>query len=321
MDPKYRKFKQQESKSHEKLLKVILQIYKPYLRRGLKKPVAEELSENDTSEDNEEFEPVRSKNYSACKVKVDNETLEKQRKEEQGKKILGDSNPSLLSMYVNGEITLSQLKQNYYSQCKKIDYVCYDNLKSQLNLPEKSISSPNRTRECHQSYSKKEVNFRSRPKSASWNYNTKVNHLSSFSVLANDKGNNDKELQKASSVYSKRKWNSSIKASQNLISDPCRLINVTNDRKERPKSSIRHGGRLSAKAMHDIMVETIFPVKKEEKKEKAVPTEVRLAMRKAAERASSYKRKPHSHSITSMIRSHHKQSSVKAEVRDIIYLY
>ena len=237
MDPKYRKFKQQESKSHEKLLKVILQIYKPFLRKNNKKPPEEEEKPEDWTDDElETVQDPQKTNYSLCKVKVDDETLEKQRREEQGRKLLGSDYPHLLVMYVNNEISMAQLKQHYYSLSKKIEYTCYDNLKSSLHLSEPGSSQASRVHACLKYSTKPEVPRprTTRPKSASWNYNTKVAYQGQISSMPGPVQNRE-ALSKPSTVSGgHRRWNSSVKASVSLISEPCRMVNVTNDRKERP---------------------------------------------------------------------------------------
>ena len=212
MDPKFRKFKQQESKSHEKLLKVILQMYKPYLHRNIKKkPEYEETEGNDSIE--EDTEPVminsRNKDYAIYQTKIDDKTLEKQRREEQARKLLGHDYPFLIPQYVNGEITLAQLKQHYYSLCKKIDYVCYDNLKLALGLPESNISKPQKDRECYKHYHSQSQPLQAsntRPKSASWNYNTKLkqNPVQTISIT-NSIFNSDDTSRSKSSFHSQRK--------------------------------------------------------------------------------------------------------------------
>ena len=80
-----------------------------------------------------------------------------------------------------------------------------------------------------------------------------------------------------------------------------------------------YGGRLSAKAMHDIMVESLFPYKKVKDNGNEITEEAREAMKKAAERIRNYKNKPRSRSISIILKSS-KKSSVLGEVRDVIYI-
>ena len=94
MDPKFRKFKQQESKSHEKLLKVILSLYKPYIRKNRRKSEDKDGLSQDEGSD-EEIEEVliqKNKDYASFKTKVDDETLERQKRAEQAEKVLGEDN-------------------------------------------------------------------------------------------------------------------------------------------------------------------------------------------------------------------------------------
>jgi 6-pyruvoyl-tetrahydropterin synthase len=243
MDLKFRKFKQQESKSHEKLLKVILQIYKPYLRKTRvnkklqesESQLSDELENKEDVFDGEDSLPAQStpaKDYSGYQIKVDDETLEKQRRAEQANKIIGDTNPNLSNMYINGEITLAQLKQTYYSSTKKIDYVCYDNLKSMLGLPDKTITAHQRSRECYRNYKSINSMPTKRPGSASWNFDPKIKNQSISYSITNSKHN--VEQSKNESINTSKKWISSIKIDSSLAMEPCRTVNVTNHRKERP---------------------------------------------------------------------------------------
>ena len=168
MDPKFRKFKQQESKSHEKLLKVILSLYKPYIRKNRRKSEDKDGLSQDEGSD-EEIEEVliqKNKDYASFKTKVDDETLERQKRAEQAEKVLGEDYPHLATMFINKEITLAQLKQNYYSLSKKIDYVCYDNLKNMLGISQ-TQSTHQRIRECYRNSRHEEPSQHKRPQSAS----------------------------------------------------------------------------------------------------------------------------------------------------------
>ena len=227
------KYKKLYSKSHEKILKVILQIYKPILMRKPKNNNNEDDSSIISSgSDSDPDQPVqvKPKDYSANLIKVDDASLEKRKREETIEKLMGKDYPHLAQLYISGQITLPQLKQHYYSLSKKIEYICYDELKQSLKMSPGSHQVRHRNRECHSSYQPPKETRRQRPHSASWNYNTKVEKKYESSRITSEVFNLEMNKAEKEAKY----WNPSIKVDQNLISEPYRRVCVTNDRKERP---------------------------------------------------------------------------------------
>lgn len=225
------KYKKLYSKSHEKILKVILQKYKPILMR---KPISSNTEDESPilSSDSDSDQPVqvKAKDYSSNLIKVDDASLEKRKREETAEKLMGKDYPHLAQLYISGEITLPQLKQHYYSLSKKIEYICYDELKQSLKLSPGSHQVRHRNRECNSSYKPTRETQRQRPHSASWNYNTKVEKKYESSSITSEVFNLEMSKAEKEAKY----WNPSIKVDQNLISEPYRRVCVTNDRKERP---------------------------------------------------------------------------------------
>ncbi|OMJ91549.1 hypothetical protein SteCoe_5925 [Stentor coeruleus] len=318
MDAKANKFKKLFSKSHEKILKVIMQKYKPTLKHKQQKNPEETKDSGSSylSSSDDECPIIHRKDYSSQKIKVDDQTLEKQRRQEEATKIMGSNYPNLALSYANGEITLAQLKQSYYSQAKKIDYTCYDNMKNILRIKDQDYTHKS-FRQCFRKKDIKKQMINSRPHSVLWNSNTKVQKDCDLIRITSSVYNS--EEQKLSNSSLSKAWNNSVKADPGLITDDYRRINVTNDKRERPRSSLYHGGRLSAKAMHDIMVESLFPEKKIVQDKRNISETSRNAMKKAVERVKNYRNNSHSMSISVIGKFKRLRPSV-AEVRDIIHL-
>lgn len=233
MDAKANKFKKLFSKSREKILKVIMQKYKQVLKRKpLTNPEETKDSGSDYPSSNSSDSPaINHKDYTGQKIKIDDAAIEKQHRQDQVTKIMGSNYPHLASSYINGEITLAQLKQSYYYQAKKIEYTCYDNMKELLKSNNQDKS--NKTiRECYRAKPNDQGPTRRRPQSASWNYNTKLNkNYESTNVTSSIFNDTEKSIKDLNTT---KIWNSSVKADPNLITDECRKVHVTNDRKERP---------------------------------------------------------------------------------------
>jgi hypothetical protein len=232
MKGREQKYKKLYSKSHEKILKVILQKYKYLLNRKQPKPADSEGSSFSSSDTESERQlQIKPKDYSNNPIKVNDEALERLKRAELIEKMMGNNYPDLAQQYISGEITLSQLKQHFYLLSKKIDYTCYDDLKQSLNLSSSPSSSKPRSRECHSSRRPSREASRRRPHSASWNFNTKIEKKyesnSITSEIFNQNSINDVKKEG-------KNWNTSIKVDVNLISDPSRRVCITNDRKERP---------------------------------------------------------------------------------------
>lgn len=233
MDAKANKFKKLFSKSHEKILKVIMQKYKPALKNKQRK-IPEETKDSSSSylsSSEDECPIIHRKDYAYQKIKVDDLTLEKQRRQEEATKIMGSNYPNLTLSYVNGEITLAQLKQSYYSQAKKIDYICYDNMKNILGIKDQGWAHKS-FRQCFRKKESKKQVALNRPHSVLWNNNTKVQKDCDL-VRITSSIYNSEDQKLGNSSFSKA-WNSSVKPDPGLITDECRKINVTNDRRERP---------------------------------------------------------------------------------------
>jgi hypothetical protein len=84
---------------------------------------------------------------------------------------------------------------------------------------------------------------------------------------------------------------------------------------------LKYGGKLSAKAMHDMMVESIFPYKRPPEIQKnRVSPEVKSAVQKASERIKNYSPYKHRRACSAMMKKTLTQNRATSEVRDIIYL-
>ena len=196
-----------------------------------KKPGERSLTDSSSEGEIDFSKLIQHKDTSSNPIKVDDYSKEKRKREETSQKILGNKYPHLSQMYINGEITLAQLKQNFYALAKNIDYTCYDSLRESLGLGFIK-KTENVTRECYKQIKPEAMPRRRRPQSASWNFNAKViKHYQSSSITSTIfNADSNKPREKSPT----KQWNSSIKADLGLITDQCRLIRVTNDRKERP---------------------------------------------------------------------------------------
>ena len=74
-----------------------------------------------------------------------------------------------------------------------------------------------------------------------------------------------------------------------MISDQYRCVGVTNDRKQLRVPNLKYGGRLSAKAMHDLVVESLYPCRRKVVSEVEIGKGVRRAVSSAKRRIKEYK--------------------------------
>ncbi|CAG9333551.1 unnamed protein product [Blepharisma stoltei] len=332
MEARNRKFRQQESRNHEKLLKVILQIYKPKYRRS-ERPHLGKTPETDTessnSESTETISEIKLNDYEPPKVKIDYSALEWDQKYKEANKITNGEFPGLIQDYCKGSISLSQLKQRYYSKKKNFNYYCLDDVQSSLIAPKEISLNPKKKHGC---IKRLEVhpqrNLSVGKTSSGWNFSTKVNNprIELSPQSAEEKSNiklSKTPTNDSRAHHRQQRWCSVSKVDESLITDDYRKYRVTNDRKERDVPNIKYGGRLSAKNMHDILVSSLFPAKNPTERPQT-PQKVKDAVFAAKLRIKHHNNSPpvKSRPVTaSLLNSRRTNVSFTGfEIRDQIYI-
>lgn len=330
MEARTRKFKLQESKNHEKLLKVILQIYKPKYRSRPKINESQITSDTDLASDSSEIidfeKEFKLRDYQPPKIKAEN-LAEQDKRTKDARLITNGEFPDLIAEYVIGKLTLSQLKQRYYSKKRNISYFCLDDIQSSLLSSHNTSSKHIRKRRCYKQAESPQKLGSSRNNS-NWNFSTKANSV--FSVIPKQRKvesqremSSDSPTSKSDISTRQKRWCSVSKVDESLITDDYRKYRVTNDRRERDVPNMKHGGRLSAKNMHDILVGSLFPDKRTEIDRPETPKIVKDAIVAAKSRLRSYKNSPSikARPVTSLLSTHRTNVSFNGfEIKDQIYI-
>jgi len=325
----HKKIKQQNSRNQNKYLRVILQNYSSVINKPRPKPEPKPVSESEEENALEEapkFE-VTFRDLSS-NSQIDPTSREKQRKVSQAIRLVGSNYPDIVHDYAEGRISMSQLKQRYYSRVRNVNYTCLDDLKDLLKKDTNTASV--KIRSCIRSKFAQQFKSPQKSESPSWNFSTKVpgKNYMPLNVVSNyieAKSENSSLKERAKSAGRSREWRPFSRVDSSVFCSHSRQTSFN----EKPTQKVRHiqpcnvnyGGRLSAKAMHDILVETIFPERKPQPTPLKLPKEVKDAVKNARTRVKDHRSTSRgSRPNTAVLRQRKNLSFSAFDVQDSIYI-